>query len=171
MLYDASRKPIAQGICSDFCGSTGSIRVEGLSNTQAAVTYEFVPGIEAPVLAVRMMLGVPLERPLPILDVRLGTTRATNALLTRSGEPTALVTTKGFEDLIEIGYQERPELFAIHVQKRPKLYTHSVGIVERLDASGNVLIALDESQAQEQLRSLWDSGIRSLAICLLHSYK
>lgn len=171
VLYDASRKPIAQGICSDFCGSTGSIRVEGLSNTQAAVTYEFVPGIEAPVLAVRMMLGVPLERPLPILDVRLGTTRATNALLTRSGEPTALVTTKGFEDLIEIGYQERPELFAIHVQKRPKLYTHSVGIVERLDASGNVLIALDESQAQEQLRSLWDSGIRSLAICLLHSYK
>ncbi|MFM7516539.1 MAG: hydantoinase/oxoprolinase family protein, partial [Pirellula sp.] len=171
VLYDDARNVVAQGICSDFCGSTGAIEVKGPAHPQSAVAYELVPGIDAPVLATRMMLGVPLERPLPMLDVRLGTTRATNALLTRTGEPTALVTTKGFEDLIEIGYQERPELFAIHVQKRPKLYTHSVGIIERLDANGNIIIALDENQAQEELRSLWDSGIRSLAICLLHSYK
>lgn len=171
VLYDASRQAIAEGICSDFCGSTGAIRVEGLSQARSAVAYEFIPGIEAPVLAARMMLDVPLEDPLPVLDVRLGTTRATNALLTRSGEPTALLTTKGFEDLIEIGYQERPELFAIHVRKRRSLYTHSVGIVERIDANGDVLIALDEKQAQEELRSLWGRGIRSLAICLLHSYR
>ncbi|MFM8573648.1 MAG: hydantoinase B/oxoprolinase family protein, partial [Pirellula sp.] len=136
-----------------------------------AVAYELVPSIEAPLLAARLMLRIPLTDPVPALDVRLGTTRATNALLTRSGERTALVTTQGFEDLIEIGYQDRPELFAIHVRKRSKLYEQSVGIVERLDADGRVLIELDLQQAREQLEMLKRRGIRSLAICFLHAYK
>jgi len=171
VLYDSHRKEIAQGVCSGFCGKTGTIDFDGLAPQSEAVSYELVPGMEAPVLAVRLMLDIPLGSPLPPLDVRLGTTRATNALLTRTGEPTALVTTQGFEDLIDIGYQERPELFAVHVEKRPRLYTCVVGILERLDAQGNILIALDEDQARAQLETLRAQGIRSVAICLLHSYR
>lgn len=171
VFYDANRQAIGQGVCTDSCSTTGTIQFDGPEMLRDAVGYEFAAGVQAPVLAARLMLGVPLAQSLPPLDVRLGTTRATNALLTRTGEPTALVTTRGFEDLIEIGYQERPELFAIRVEKRPKLYQCAVGISERIDANGNILVSLDERQAREQLETLRARGLRSLAICLLHSYR
>ena len=132
-------------------------------------SIEWDPRMEAPVLAARLMLGVRLDESLPALEVRLGTTRATNALLTRNGEPTALVVTQGFEDLLAIGYQERPELFVTRVIKRPSLVSKVVGITERLDASGNVLRELDEAQVRRALGGIAAEGIRSLAICLLHA--
>jgi len=184
VFFDADRQAIAQAICKEFDGSTGRFVVSdwkilgsndlGGSRMQLAnsmVGYELISGLEAPVLATRLMLRVPLSEPLPRLDIRLGTTRATNALLTRTGEPTALLTTEGFEDLLEIGYQERPELFAICVSKRSNLYAISAGIRERLDAQGRVLVPLDLVQARKQLESLLDAGIRSLAICFLHAYR
>jgi 5-oxoprolinase (ATP-hydrolysing) len=184
VLFDADRQAVAQAICKEFDGSTGRFVVSdwkilgsndlGGSRMQLAnsmVGYELISGLEAPVLATRLMLRVPLSEPLPRLDIRLGTTRATNALLTRTGEPTALLTTEGFEDLLEIGYQERPELFAICVSKRSSLYAISAGIRERLDAQGRVLVPLDLVQAREQLLGLLGVGIRSLAICFLHAYR
>jgi 5-oxoprolinase (ATP-hydrolysing) len=184
VFFDADRQAIAQAICIEFDGSTGRFVVSdwqilgrkdlGGSRKQLAnsmVGYELISGLEAPVLATRLMLRVPLSEPLPRLDIRLGTTRATNALLTRTGEPTALLTTEGFEDLLEIGYQERPELFAICVSKRSNLYAISAGIRERLDAQGRVLVPLDLVQARKQLESLLDAGIGSLAICFLHAYR
>ena len=72
---------------------------------------ELDAGVEAPVLAARLLLGVPLQQELPALDVRLGTTRGTNALLTRTGAPTALLVTRGFGDILRIGQQDRPDLF------------------------------------------------------------
>ena len=132
--------------------------------------YEFDAGIEAPVLAARWLLGSNLTAPLPPLDVRLGTTRGTNALLTRTGEPCALVTTKGFADLVRIGYQERPDLFALDVRKRAPLHHCVVEIDERLASDGTVLRPLDAVSAECSLRALFESGIRSIAICLLHSY-
>jgi 5-oxoprolinase (ATP-hydrolysing) len=184
VFFDADRQAIAQAICKEFDGSTGRFVVSdwkilgsndlGGSRMQLAnsmVGYELISGLEAPVLATRLMLRVPLSEPLPRLDIRLGTTRATNALLTRTGEPTALLTTEGFEDLLEIGYQERPELFAICVSKRSSLYAISAGIRERLDAQGRVLVPLDLVQARKQLLGLLGVGIRSLAICFLHAYR
>ncbi|MCY3005966.1 MAG: hydantoinase B/oxoprolinase family protein [Planctomycetota bacterium] len=184
IFSNAEQRPIAQAICRNFDGSTGRFVVSDWQTlgsndlggsrkqlTDTLVGYELVSGLEAPVLATRLMLRVPLSEPLPRLDIRLGTTRATNALLTRTGEPTALLTTEGFEDLLEIGYQERPELFAICVSKRSNLYAISVGIPERLDAQGRVLVPLDLVQARRQLERLLDAGIRSLAICFLHAYR
>ena len=133
--------------------------------------YELCPELEAPILAARLLLGIPLNQPLPRLDMRLGTTRATNALLTRTGARTAFVTTRGFADLLAIAYQERPELFAIRVVKREPLYETVVEIHERLDAHGNVLQEIDVADSKTRLQQLYDQGIRSLAICLLHSYR
>jgi 5-oxoprolinase (ATP-hydrolysing) len=171
ILYDANAQAIARGLCTDFCAATGTIQIDPPCPAHSAVCYSMAPGIEAPVLATRLMLKIPLEQPLPPLDVRLGTTRATNALLTRSGQRTALVTTRGFEDLVDIAYQDRPELFAIRVQKRPKIHDACVGVIERLDPDGHVLVELDESQATIELKRLHAQGIGALAICFLHSYK
>ncbi len=70
---------------------------------------------DAAVYGIRKMLGLKADELLPenaIGEVRMGTTVATNALLERKGEPTALITTKGFRDALRIGYQARPDIFA-----------------------------------------------------------
>ena len=140
------------------------------SDHELRVQYEIDCGLQAPVLAARLILGcLPTEK-LPSMRVRLGTTRGTNALLTRTGEPCALVTSQGFTDLVRIGYQERPELFDLNVRKRIPLHAQVLEIDERLDASGKVLRPIDLESTELRLKDLYKSGIRSIAICLLHSY-
>jgi 5-oxoprolinase (ATP-hydrolysing) len=109
--------------------------------------------------------------PVAIGAIKMGTTVATNALLERRGSRTALLVTAGFEDALEIGYQDRPDIFALNIQKPAPLYERVAGIHERLAADGSVVRALDEAQVQEQLADVYASGIRSLAICLLHGYR
>ena len=170
---------VATHRCTGFVASSGAFSVErkeGVDDVNGAlqrrswIRFELVAGIEAPVLAVRLLLGCNLSEPLPPLDVRLGTTRGTNALLTRNGERCALVTTRGFADLVRIGYQERPELFALAVRKRIPLHHCVVEIDERLSADGSVLRPIDLQATEHSLRELFQTGIRSLAVCLLHSY-
>ena len=100
------------------------------------------------------------------------TTVATNALLTRSGGPTALVITAGFEDVLEIGRQARPNLYALHPVKAAPLVKLRLGVDERMDASGRVLRAPSNLDALRRGLDEWvhEYGVRSVAICLLHSY-
>lgn len=131
---------------------------------------EFDPQWEAPVLAAHLLLDIPLSQSLPVLDVRLGTTRGTNALLTRSGARVGLVTTKGFGDCLEIGEQNRPDLFALTIHKREPLTRDILEVDERLTAQGEILHALDVEKLAEPLAKWLSSGVSSLAICLLHSH-
>jgi len=165
--------------CTGFEAYSGELSIERSEIAEAAevnpinrplARYELVAGVEAPILATRLLLGCNLSDPLPPLHVRLGTTRGTNALLTRNGEPCALVTTKGFADLVRIGYQERPELFALSVRKRTPLHHCVIEIDERLAADGSVLRSIDLNATAQSLRALVQTGIRSIAVCLLHSY-
>ena len=117
-----------------------------------------------------MLLGVPLQDRLPPLQVRMGTTRGTNALLTRGGARVGLVVTAGFQHVLEIGEQDRPELFDLTIRKPAPLSHDVIPIDERLDASGTVLHPLNPDRVRSSLGKLRDRGIRSLAICLLHSY-
>jgi 5-oxoprolinase (ATP-hydrolysing) len=130
-------------------------------------------GIESPILATRVLLARPLPQPLPPLSVRMGTTRGTNALLTRNGAPTALLITEGFADLLQIGTQDRPDLFALDIVKPEPLATRTVEIRGRMDAQGKELIPLDESHLRACLQDLQASGPENLvlAICLLHSHR
>ena len=75
--------------------------------------------------------------------VKMGTTVATNALLERKGEPTLLVTTRGFRDALRIAYQNRPRLFDRHIQLPELLYSEVVEALERVDAHGQVQQELD----------------------------
>jgi len=132
--------------------------------------YELRTGDEAPLLAIRLILGVPPGLPLPPVAVRLGTTRGTNALLTRRGASTAFVTTRGFADVLRIGYQNRPKLFELTIRKPTPLFAHVAEIDERISAQGDELAALNEPQARAALVSLREQGATSLAVCLLNAY-
>ena len=103
--------------------------------------------------------------------VKMGTTVATNALLERQGSPTALVVTKGFADALAIGYQNRPDIFALNIIKPEPLYACVIEASERLNADGDVIQALDEDAISAALRTCAGDGIASVAICLVHGYR
>ena len=156
----------------DFDCSNGNLVIDlpfpnGLASGTA---YELSSGEEAPLVAIRMLMGLTLVDPIPPVAVRLGTTRGTNALLTRRGARTALVTTRGFGDVLRIGYQDRPRLFDLAIRKPSPLFERVIEIDERLDAQGNLITPLDEPAARRDLIALKDSGMESLAICLMHSF-
>ena len=132
---------------------------------------ELSSGEEAPVSGIRWLLGLPLSAPIGPVHVRLGTTRATNALLELRGARTALVATAGFADALRIGYQDRPHLFELRIHQPPELYETAVELPERLAADGTILQPLDESATGARLATLRAAGIESLAVCLLHSYR
>ena len=154
-------------------GGSGAMRLSG--NFPAAPAYD-TPGElfsdeEAPVAGIRWLLGLPLSASLGALEVRLGTTRATNALLERRGARTALVATAGFADALRIGYQDRPALFDLRIVQPPELYEASVEIPERLAADGTILQPIDEAATRARLTYLRTAGVDSLAVCLLHAYR
>src|SRR4051812_18085371 len=140
------------------------------SNHIAGHRYEIVSPEDAPVLAIRLFLGLRLDEPIPPCTVRLGTTRGTNALLTRRGAKTAFITTRGFADILRIGYQNRPKLFELAIKKPQPLFSAVAEIDERIAADGSILQAPSESQINHELARLKAEYIESLAICLLNSY-
>lgn len=108
----------------------------------------------------------------PKIDaIKMGTTVATNALLERRGTRTALVVTRGFADALAIGYQNRPDIFALQIEKPLPLYERVVEVTERVDASGKILTPLDEKAIKDVLADCLDNGIDSVAICLVHGYR
>ena len=129
---------------------------------------------DAAVAGIRALLGLEPGQPIPpgaVGDVRMGTTVATNALLERKGEPTALITTRGFRDALEIGYQARPDIFAQEIIKPELLYSRVLELDERILNDGTVEQALDEVEVAENLQQLRAEGFRSIAIVLMHGYR
>jgi 5-oxoprolinase (ATP-hydrolysing) len=129
---------------------------------------------DAAVAGIRHLLGLkPGEAvtPAQVACVKMGTTVATNALLERKGEPTLLVTTRGFRDALRIAYQNRPRLFDRHIVLPELLYSRVIEAEERVDAQGEVLQALDEAHLRERLWAAFDAGLRSVAIVFMHGYR
>ncbi len=110
------------------------------------------------------------EEPGEIDSVRMGTTVATNALLERTGERTALLITRGFADALRIGYQNRPRIFAREIVLPEQLYSRVVEVDERIAADGAVLRPLDRDRLAADLRRLRADGFDSVAVVLMHSY-
>lgn len=106
------------------------------------------------------------------IDVVHGSTVATNAVLERRGARVGLLTTGGFEDVIRIGRQTRPELYNLFVLPRRPIVDPdlTLGVRERLDASGAVLVDVDEAGVDEAAHLLGQRGAEIVAVCLLHSY-
>lgn len=172
VLLDANgvsgeRRPVGR-----FDGAGGAILPDPPFASLAGTTsYELRSPEEAPLLAVRKILGLRLADPIHDLDLRLGTTRGTNTLLERKGPRTAFVTTEGFADVLRIGNQDRPRLFEFAIRKPAPLFEATVEVRERLAADGRILVPLDLENARRRLGELRERGVEALAICLLHSYR
>jgi 5-oxoprolinase (ATP-hydrolysing) len=129
---------------------------------------------DAAVAGIRHLLGLAPGEPVTpelVECVKMGTTVATNALLERKGEPTLLVTTRGFRDALRIAYQNRPRLFDRHIQLPELLYSEVVEAVERVDAHGEVLRELDVLHLHTALAAAHARGLRSVAIVFMHGYR
>jgi 5-oxoprolinase (ATP-hydrolysing) len=108
---------------------------------------------DAAVAGIERLLAAAPEGERSIAAIKMGTTVATNALLERRGEPTVLVTTTGLEDAIRIGGQQRPEIFALDIQLPDMLYARVIGAVERIDARGQVVQALNAVKLRADLEA------------------
>ncbi|MGO4813599.1 hydantoinase B/oxoprolinase family protein [Cupriavidus sp. 2MCAB6] len=129
---------------------------------------------DAAVAGIRHLLGLAADEPVTpaqVEVVKMGTTVATNALLERKGEPVALFITRGFRDALRIAYQNRPRLFDLNIVLPELLYREVVEVGERLDARGETVTPLDEASLRADMRRVFDSGIRAIAIVFLHGYR
>lgn len=133
--------------------------------------FEAVSDEESPVLACRLLTQTLPGESLPPLQIRLATTKGTNALLENKGAPTMLLVTAGFGDLLLIGDQKRPDLFSMNVRKPQQLYTTVAEVSGRIDAEGNVLGPVNPEVLEKQVKTFLDRPNPSFAICLMHSYK
>ncbi len=140
----------------------GEIRIHKLSSTPDDPSRAMLEGL-------RILSGGDLTR---IEQVSHGSTVATNAILERKGAKTALITTAGFRDLLLIGRQNRPDLYALHPTLPPPLIPreHSYEIEERIGAGGSVITPLNIAALDKLLEKLASAGYESLAVCLLFSY-
>lgn len=129
---------------------------------------------DAAVAGIRYFLGlsdtdlIPADR---VSAVKMGTTVATNALLERKGEATALLTTRGFRDALQIAYQNRPQLFDRQIKQPELLYQTVIEADERVGQDGEVLAPLDKATLKASLEDCYQQGFRSIAIVFLHGYR
>lgn len=102
-----------------------------------------------------------------------GTTLVTNAVIERRGAPTALLTTRGFRDVLEMGHEQRYDIYDLFLQyPQPLVARHwRLEVDERVDRDGSVVRALDVDTVREQVRAMAKSGIEAVAVCFLHSYR
>ncbi|AFY62558.1 hydantoinase B/oxoprolinase family protein [Synechococcus sp. PCC 6312] len=129
---------------------------------------------DAALQGIREILGIASDQPIPsnhITAVKMGTTVATNALLEHKGEPTVLVINSGFKDALRIGYQNRPDLFALEIKLPKLLYADVIEVCGRYQANGTELTPLDTSQIKQGLQAAFEQGIQACAIVLMHSYR
>ena len=156
------------GTFTDVCllnADTGEVWIEKTPSTPGDQSVAFVDGV----LHVCRAAGLPTES----VDFLVhGTTVATNALLEHKGAKTGLLTTEGCRDVLEIGTQQRPQLYSLTQSKAPPLVPRRLRreVAERIAWDGSVVRPLDEDAARTALEQLRDDGIESLAICLLFSF-
>ena len=151
--------------------ATGTLVLDTPVDVPVGTPYELITGDEAPILGIRHILGLAGGESIPPCEVRLGTTRGTNALLERRGAKVGFVTTQGFGDLLLIGDQARPHLFELAIRKSTPLTHAVVEVPERLAADGTVRVSLDLDSARTQLVQLRSLGCESVAVALLHAYR
>jgi 5-oxoprolinase (ATP-hydrolysing) len=129
---------------------------------------------DAALAGIRELLGLKEHQSIPagmIEAVKMGTTIATNALLERKGERTALFITRGFRDALRIAYQNRPRIFDRHIVLPEMLYAQVFEVSERVGARGELVLPLDEAQTLADLKTAFQAGFRSIAIVFMHGYR
>jgi N-methylhydantoinase A len=144
------------------CFERGVLRVHKLPSTPDDPARAVLAGLQA-------LLGA---RPAAGTIITYGSTVATNAVLERKGARVVLFTTAGFEDVLEIGRQTRPDLYALEPRKPPPLVarTQRLGVAERLTYDGSTLVPLSAATLRNAVAAARRKRPQSIAVCLLHAY-
>ncbi|MED5418248.1 MAG: hydantoinase/oxoprolinase N-terminal domain-containing protein, partial [Verrucomicrobiota bacterium] len=158
------------GVVSRWRRKGRLLTVEGGRTFAEGELLDLFTGEEAPVLAARLLTSTPLGSPFPVIDFRLATTRATNALLERRGREGVLIVTGGFEDLLRIRDQRRPHLFKLDQELPVPVFQRAIGIRERISATGKVIEHLDEEEVAMLIECLHHEAVEVVAVALLNSY-
>jgi len=127
--------------------------------------------VDAAAEGIRRLISESGSDPVAVAAIKMGTTVATNALLERQGESTVLVVTTGFADALAIGYQNRPDIFALNIVRPKPLYDQVVEAKERIDSGGATIMELNEPDLRADLQRCRDEGLTSVAICFVHGYR
>lgn len=148
-----------------------ALEFAGRRYTAKSLTTQSAPD-EGVIKAIELVLG---SAGLSLADLDLvvhGTTLATNAIIERKGAKTAMLTTDGFRDVIEIGLEYRFDLFDLFLELPAPLVPRPLRfpIRERMGAGGRCLLPLDESDVASAISALRENQVESVAICFLHSY-
>lgn len=168
--------PVAPGFFAGWEAGGGRIVVESdgdrlrVPGWDGGEVLELSTGEEAPVVAARLLTGTPAGRPLPDCDLRVATTRGTNALLERKGARTCLFVSSGFEDLPEIRDQRREHLFQRRQPPSRHLAGRVVGVDGRIAADGTRIVELDPAAVRERAREAVAAGFEVAVVALLHSW-
>lgn len=126
----------------------GRLKVRG--SFKEGQVIELSTGEDAPVVAARILTGTAPSEKFPECELRVATTRGTNALLEGKGTPVDLYTTKGFESLLEVRDQRRPDLFELSPSLKAPVTRKVTGVPGRVDRKGNEVEKLDESVFEEE---------------------
>ena len=157
------------GTFTDVIGLDPSGRFHKLKLLSSSPDYKD-PTIEG----IKRMLGLKQSQRLPgekIEAIRLGTTVATNALLERKGGKVALLISKGFLDLLDIGCQSRPDIFSLCIKKPKTIYSMVIEVDERINQNGEILKNLDLQKLEEDIKKIKLAKVDAIAVVFMHSWK
>ena len=149
-------------------------RPDGALETHKLLSEDAGRYADAALAGIRHILGLKRGEPIrpgTVEAVKMGTTVATNALLERKGERTALFITRGFRDALRIAYQNRPRLFERHIVLPEMLYSKVVEVEERVGAHGELVLPLNVDKTLQDLKGAYQEGYRSVAIVFMHAYR
>jgi len=156
------------GTFTDIIGRTPEGDLKALKLLSNSDAYP-----DAATEGVRRLLGLKTGDALPkgvLAAVKMGTTVATNALLELDGAKTLFVVSAGFGDILKIGDQTRPDIFALNIKRPAPLPSQTVEIAGRLDAEGREITPVDLESARDALRTAHKNGFESVAIALINSH-
>lgn len=167
-LLDSDQKPCFITHSNQKNGSlTLNRTLENFSDKP--VNFEIQSPEEAPVLASRLITATALSQNLPPIQMRLSTTKGTNALLERTGGRTLFLITEGFKDLLHIRNQQRPNLFSLNIKKPIPYYDRIIEVSERMDSTGSVLKKINLKALKELVEPIL-VDFDAVAVCFMHSY-
>ncbi|MEO5975603.1 MAG: hydantoinase B/oxoprolinase family protein [Chryseolinea sp.] len=151
--------------------STNRITLDKAFSKKVASVVEITSLEEVPVFAARILTETSKAEAFPPIEMKLGSTRGTNAILERKGAKTVLLVTKGFRDLLLIGNQQRENLFTLNIVKRAPLYDSVIEIDERILADGSILCAPGIKEIARVVNLLKKIRCDSIAVAFVNSYK
>ena len=157
------------GTFTDFIlanAQTGQIRLHKCLTTPADPSIGAMEGLAE----ITRAAGITLSS---VGEILHGTTLVTNALIERDGASLGLITTRGFRDLLEMGTEQRYDIYDLFLQYPKPLVPrrHRLEVSERMDRNGRVVTPLDAAQVEAAAITLRDAGAQAVAICFLHSFR